>query len=151
MAVVDFLDPNTWVKEDYEFRIYGDDYENIFAVVDEIDYHYLIQWRWKPSYSRVHKGTKKPKIYLCRAAPEIIGPDIYIDGKRTQQRIVRSLYLHTVVMNRTNIPKPKTNKTIIVDHANGDGLNCRRNNLRYATVSFNNKNLFGSHEHMMPL
>ena len=140
-----FFDPTTWVKEDHQFRIYGDDYENIYAVVDEVDYHYLVQWRWKPSVSRIHKGTKKPKVYLCRAASEIIGPDLFIDGKRRQQRIVRSLYLHHVVMERKGDKRPKTNKAVITDHANGDGLDCRRNNLRYATISFNNKNLFGSH------
>lgn len=146
---IEFFDPNTWIIEEHEYRIYGDDYENIYAVVDEIDYHYLIQWRWKPSPSRVWKGTKKPKVYLCRVSSEIIGPDIHLDGKRHQQRICRSLYLHQVVMDRKKDPLPKTNKTIIVDHANGNGLDCRRKNLRYATISFNNKNIYGSHENQL--
>ena len=147
----DFWDPNTWSTEEKEYRIYGDDYESIYALVDPIDYQYLVQWRWKPKQSRIYKGTKKPKIYLCRAAPEIIGPDRYEDGKRIQTRVTRTVYLHTVVALRANLPKPDTNKQIIVDHRNGDGLDCRRSNLRYTTIAFNNKNRFGSHASMLEL
>lgn len=143
MDLVDFLDPNTWVKEEHEHRIYGDDREGIYAVVDEIDYQYLVQWRWKPKESRKHKGTKNPKVYLCRAESELFGADVYEDGKRIRQRCTRTVYLHTVVMQRKGVPLPTTNKRIITDHANGNGLDCTRDNLRYTTLSFNNKNLFG--------
>lgn len=145
MAILeDFWDPNTWEAEDKEYRIYGDDYETVYALVDPIDYHYLIQWRWKPKQSRISKGTKKPKVYLCRAVPEIIGPDRYENGKRYQTRVTRTVYLHTVVAERANLPKPQTNKQLIVDHRNGDGLDCRRSNLRYATQSFNARNIHGN-------
>lgn len=143
MAALDFFDPNTWEFEDYEYRVYADNNANDYAVVDQIDYQFLIQWCWKLKQSRVHKGTKKPKIYLARSDSEFLGADEYIDGKRIRNRITRTVYLHTVVMERTGIPKPKTNKQIIVDHADGDGFNCRRSNLRWATISFNNKNRFG--------
>lgn len=145
----DFLNPNNWhwLNESHEYRIYADDYENEYALVDQIDYQYLIQWRWKLHYSRQHKGTRKRKVYLARVLHEVLGPD-YKDeqGSRKRQRCSHTIFLHNVVMERTGIPRPISNQRIITDHANGNGLDCRRTNLRYATISFNNKNIFGSHE-----
>jgi HNH endonuclease len=150
--VEDFFDPNTWDQEQYEFRIYADDYANDYAVVDQIDYQYLIQWRWKICLSKPSRefGKKKRKPYLSRSVPTIVGKDYYDDnGKRHQNRVVSTIYLHRVVMERTGIPQPKTNQQIIVDHANGNEFDCRRKNLRWATLGFNNKNRFGSHEHVL--
>lgn len=143
MALLDFFDPTTWKFEEHEHRIYADDFANDYAVVDFVDYQYLIQWCWKLKKSRASKGTKKPKVYLARSDSEFLGPDEYIDGKRIRNRITRTIYLHTVVMERTGIPKPKTNQHLIVDHADGDSFNCRRSNLRWATLSFNARNRFG--------
>ena len=34
MALVeDFFDPNTWEKDNYEYRVYADDYANDYAIV----------------------------------------------------------------------------------------------------------------------
>lgn len=152
MALVEFFNPNYWAKQEHEFRIYGDDYENVYAIVDEIDYHYLIQWRWRPKASRMHKSTKRPKVYLYRPGHEQLGSDVYEDGKRTERnRRQSSIFLHQVVIDRKGDVKPKIKKRIIIDHANGNGLDCRRHNLRYATISFNNKNLYGCHEHGLHL
>jgi hypothetical protein len=151
MALVeeDFFDPNTWDQEPFEYRIYADDYANDYAIVDQIDYQYLVQWRWKICLSRQWAGTKRRKAYLSRAVPTIIGKDYYEDGKRFQCRRTSTIYLHRIVIERAEIPKPNTNKKLIVDHANGDGFDCRRKNLRWTTISFNNMNLYGSHEHQL--
>jgi HNH endonuclease len=120
------------------------------SIVDEVDYHYLIQWRWRIKKSRVWKGTKNPKMYLSRAGHESLGLEFKDEnGKRIRNRVVSTIFLHTVVMERTGIPRPNTKQKIIVDHANGNGLDCRRKNLRWATLSFNNKNIYGSHEFIM--
>lgn len=146
----DLWNPNTWEVNQSECRIYADDYANAYAVVDQIDYQYLIQWRWKLKQSKKSAGTKKPKIYLARSGHEVIGPDYRDeDGKRRQCRIVSTIFLHTVVMERTGIPKPTTDKKLIVDHKDSDEFNCRRNNLRWATFSFNARNRHGVLEHML--
>ena len=145
---MDFFNPNTWT-DDHEYRIYADDYANKYAIVDKIDYLFLIQWRWKLKQSRSWANTKKPKEYVVRTGCEIIGKDNYEDGKRTRNRRQSMIFLHVIVMERKGFPKPITNSKIIVDHANGNELDCRRHNLRYATIGFNNKNIYGSHERML--
>lgn len=148
MALVedDIFDPNTWdLYNNWEHRVYADDFANEWAIVDEVDYQHLIQWRWKLYKSKIRSG-KASKMYLGRAVPAIVGPDTYVDGKRIQNRVTSTVYLHRVVMERKNVPQPKTEQKLIVDHANGNGFDCRRSNLRWATISFNNKNRFGSHE-----
>jgi hypothetical protein len=141
MAILeDFWNPNTWSTEEYEYRVYADDYANVYAVVDQIDYQYLVQWRWKLKKSRLWPGSKKQKAYLARTGHETIGVNC---------RICATIYLHQVVMDRKGDPRPITNEKIIVDHGDSDEFNCRRNNLRYATLSFNRMNRHGSHEQML--
>jgi len=145
LALVDEgFDPNTWNLE-HEHRIYADDYANNYAIVDEIDYQYLIQWRWRIKKSRTWAGTKNPKMYLSRPGHVSLG----VKTRENRNRIQSTIFLHTEVMERTGIPRPNTNQKIIVDHANGNGFDCRRKNLRWASLSFNNKNLFGSHEQVL--
>lgn len=140
MALLDFFDPNTWQQDhQHEYRIYADDYANQYAIVDEIDYSYLVQWRWKLKKSKTTTGSKQPKIYLARTGHE----------GTAESRICSTIFLHTVVIERKGDPKPDTNQKIIVDHANGDGFDCRRKNLRYATISFNRRNINGCHEHTL--
>lgn len=134
---LDFFNPNTWQPSTHQFRIYADDYANDYAIVDEIDYQYLIQWRWKLKKSKA--AHDKPKVYLARTGHE---------GGR-ESRVCSTIFLHTVVMQRKGTSKPSTNQRLIVDHANSDGFDCRRDNLRYATLSFNRMNRNGVHENVL--
>lgn len=134
-------DPNTlFTSVDEPKRIYGGDPDlSIFAKVDEEDYYWAIQWRWSPKKSR---GGKK--IYLRRNIHVRLGPDYRCDetGNIIRNRLQQNLFLHVAIIQRAGLVPP-TEKHVIVDHRNGDGLDCRRENLRWATRSQNNKNING--------
>lgn len=129
---MDIWDPNNWQPNNHEFRIYGDDNAQLWSVVDEEDYQWCLQWLWLPKKSR---GGRK--VYLKRN---------YQSGVGRFGRTLHSRYLHTEIMLRMGVAPPSPLHTII-DHRDGDGMNCRRNNLRWATPSMNRVNRFGSHSH----
>jgi hypothetical protein len=129
---IDPFDPNTWTEPEHEHHIYGLDDASLWAVVDEVDYHYLIQWRWTPLPS----GEMRNRIYLHRKTS--IGP--------RDARIRTTVYLHIEVMKRTGV-RPPSPRHCLVDHRDGDEFNCRRPNLRWVTPSQNQINKFGRHPH----
>lgn len=122
------IDPN------WEYRIYGDDRASVWAVVDEVDYQWAIQWRWNPKRFR-------GKVYLRRAVNK------YAEGVRIG---AATLYLHIEIMRRSGVI-PLSDQHVLVDHRNGDSLDCRRHNLRWATSSINRINRGGSHAHDLAL
>lgn len=90
---IDPFDPNTWQPDKHEFRIYGDDLAQKWVVVDEIDCHFLIQWKWNP------KPGRRGAFYLRRA----------VGGNRwrsVDREPVLTLYLHVEIMKRTGIEPP---------------------------------------------
>jgi hypothetical protein len=123
-------DPNTipgmGVIRPEPCRIYAQNHD-MFALVDEIDYQSLVQWKWSPKWSR---GGKK--VYLRRVLHE---------GNRIV-RVQRTLFLHQAVMKRKGDKPPSPDHTII-DHRDGDGLNCQRENLVWATHKENRHNIHG--------
>lgn len=124
------FDPNDVFAIEHEYRVYGDDTGLISALVDQIDYQWVMNWRWSPKWSR-----GGGKVYLRRNVQIGVGK-----ANRTQ----KTLFLHTAIMERMGLDKPSPDHTL-VDHRNGDGLDCRRVNLRWATPSMNRINIRGSH------
>ena len=88
-----------------------------YAIVDDDDYDYLMQWKW----SVLSPGTGKNKLYAARALRK--GEPGYVPKWKMRMH-------HAVVGEVT-----------LVDHKNGDGLDNRRSNLRVATIAQNNYNL----------
>jgi len=122
---VDFFDPNTWSLEDtHEYRIYLDDRAQTWALVDAEDYWYFSQWKWHAN--KPHKRRFGKKVYARRSLS---------NGARYKA----PEYLHVAIHKRTGSIPPSLFHTL-VDHENGNELDCRRKNLRWATVQENNKN-----------
>lgn len=129
-GTLDPFDPRTWAEDDHEHRIYGNDALTIYALVDPEDYTWFARWRWSP---KVSKGGKK--VYLFRPQSD-----------RSRASRVVSLYLHVEIMKRTGIQPPSSLHTM-TDHRNGNGLDCRRRNLRWATPRMNCLNRNGRRPH----
>lgn len=124
--------PGMGVVKPAPCRIYGSNDLLLCALVDEVDYQFLVQWRWSPKWSR-----GKRKVYLRRVLHE---------GSRND-RVQRTEFLHHAVMKRKGAPRPSPSH--IIDHLDGDGLNCQRDNLVWATLKENRANINGSMKHGM--
>lgn len=140
--MTDDWDPNVIMTEAAKpCRIYGDDKGEIFALVDAIDYQWLVQWRWSPKWSRGNR-----KVYLRRNVQTTIAKQ-WTDpetGLAIRNRVQRTLFLHTAVAERAGI-LPPSEYHVLLDHRNGNGLDCRRTNIRWVTKQQNRINIFGSH------
>lgn len=87
---------------------------SLVTLVSEEDYPFLMQWTWGLQVD--NRGKNYVRRYICKS----------------------NLYLHRVIMRRV-CPAPSEAHRY-VDHINGDGLDNRRENLRWATASENAKN-----------
>lgn len=107
------------------------DNDGMFAVLDDEDAAWASQWKWKPLRS---KG-RKAKFYAVRSARIPSG----VRGVRGRNVCI---FLHKEICRRAYGVPPSTSH-ICADHKDGNSLNCRRGNLRWATVQENNENYNG--------
>jgi hypothetical protein len=124
--MIDPFDPRAWNPVEHEWRIYGDDNASVWAVVDEEDYRLFAGSLWHAK--RDYCG----KLYMRRS-----------QGPRHNRQ---TLYLHIEIVRAWGLIPPSS-KHIYVDHRNGDSLDNRRDNLRWATASMNNRNRHGCMSH----
>ena len=96
----------------------------LFAVVDLIDFEFALQWKWKAIKS---KG-RRAKWYAFRTTR--------IAGRHV------AYFLHKEICLRAH-GLPPSREHLIGDHLDGQSLNDRRANLRWATHSENRRNLGG--------
>lgn len=88
--------------------------KNSWAIVDEDDYERVSVYSW-----HAHSGNST--TYAC--------------ARRTIDGVRRLIRLHHLVLNIVS-------SDTLVDHKNGNGLDCRKENLRIATKSQNRMNVF---------
>ncbi len=96
------------------------------VIIDAIDYEWARQWKWYITWDKHRR-----KMYATRntnAEP--------VDGKRKQAKV----YLHKEILKRSG-KKRRSRLYTIGDHKDGDSLNNRRGNLRWATPKMNRKNI----------
>lgn len=98
------------------------------ALVDYEDWLWVCEWSWKfkPS-KRQTMGSQKGYLYrpVWVKPPGLLG-------------FSTSAYLHVEIMKR--VEPPPTIFHTQVDHKNRDRMDCRRENLAWATPSQNNQN-----------
>lgn len=90
----------------------------LFAIVDDADYEWLMQWKWFASETR-GKGTGF--FYAARQTPH--------PTKKGKQAMV---YMHRAILNSP--------KGMVTDHINHNTLDNRRENLRVCTNAENLRN-----------
>jgi hypothetical protein len=130
-VVLDPFDLEAWPIPSGSGRIYGSDALDVWALVDDVDYAWAVQWPW----SVLRRPGRQP--YLRRSNE---APTFRLAGSGVRVRAVQqTIYLHVAIMQRTGIAPPCSEHKL-VDHINVDSLDCRRNNLRWATYSVNRKN-----------
>lgn len=127
LPIDDMWDPSTWGPDLHEHRIYADDRLNVYAVVDAEDYSWAVRWRW--NLLRAHGGGRCEKIYLRRSV------DVWENGVRIA---VETKLLHVEIMKRKG-DVPLSVLHTVVNHIDDNSLNCRRENIAWATHRENSK------------
>lgn len=125
----DPFDPRNWPEywRGTQSLPLGDGCNAPVILLDWTDYQWAIRWRWAWVTSK--QGlNRRHKVY----------------GRRNTTRGVKGsnlwVWLHKEICEREHGPAPSLFHSI-ADHIDGDTLNCRRSNLRWATPAENRANV----------
>lgn len=116
--------------------IFVDEHEH-FVVVDAVDHAWLSQWVWSACWSKPRPGHKL-KLYARRT---------FRLGGRLGKPIW--IYLHKEVCRRAHGEAPPGKP--VGDHMDGNEIDCRRHNMRWASKSENRLNLDGAYARQLQL
>ena len=130
---VDELDPRTWpIWTPTDRRIHATNKLELSVLLDEDVYFELARFTWNCF------TTKASKIYFRRS--------VWVPGagKRTLRLPNagqnRTILLHQDVMRVRGVEAPQDGQRWVVDHLDGEELDCRFRNLRWATYKQNREN-----------
>jgi HNH endonuclease len=126
----DWADPRLWpLDAPREPVVYLSDTDaSLVALLDPVDWDWARRHKWGFVTSNMRKNGRE-KFYACRTV---------MAAGRTFFRV----YLHKEVVLRAH-GDPPTSAHTIGDHRDGNSLDCRRDNLRWATPSMNRMNIDG--------
>jgi hypothetical protein len=140
LGLLDDFDPNTfYIEKDSDICYLSlSNRVDCYCILDRIDYEWAKQWLRCHSYSRVRKtfNSNTPEGIYARRSIQI--PGILPSGKKRYG----NLWLHKQILYRAVGP-PRPDQ-IIGDHLDGNCLNNKRSNLRWATLEENAQNRLGS-------
>ncbi len=132
----DMWDPNTWVLDDHEHRVYADETLEHYCIVDANVYPHLVQWKW--SIHQRGRFERRGHFYLRRSITEFHMPDGpryenqlgYEVRNRHRTTFTRFLHVEILLFNKVPQPTPEHNEG---DHINRNTRDCRLSNLKWAT------------------
>lgn len=139
----DPFDPRTWDPEpapDATYAICLSNRWDLHVLLDYQDYLWAKDWLWCHTYG---SGRISPTTWTIERPDSIYARrSVQIDGFLPSGRPrYGNLFLHCEILTRWKGPRPRNR---IGDHRNGNTLDCRRRNLRWATKSQNSMNVPGS-------
>lgn len=92
--------------------------------LDYEDWKHFRQWSWK-----IKRSKRSNKVYFHRALRVKSDDPRHANNSKPGWKAI-SIYLHVAVLERKGTVRPRGKD--VVDHENGDSLDCRRSNLRWS-------------------